>query len=327
MVFPKTWLITGGAGYIGSHIADAFLDDGMDVILYDSLYRGLESRVQYLRDKHEKEIPLIIADIRDTEALALALRSYTPDGIIHTAALKSVEESTQKPEEYFEVNVHATRALLETISSIGIHNCIFSSTAAVYGTPDHSIPIRESDTKNPISPYGASKLAAENVIDDFLEHVENSGTSLRFFNVIGAASPELSDNSTDNLLPIVVNKIRRNEKVVIFGVDYPTSDGTCIRDYVDVRDVAIAHLAAAKSRALMPKAMNVGTGRGNSVRKMINLTASMLGQNDIDVVEGNRRAGDPASLTADTSLIKETLGFVSKFSLEESIGSSLAGLR
>ena len=313
MVSSKTWLITGGAGYIGSHIADAFLDDGMDVIVYDSLYRGLESRVQYLRDKHEKEIPLIIEDIRDTEALALALRSYAPDGIIHTAALKSVEESTQKPDEYFEVNVHATRALLETISSIGIHNCIFSSTAAVYGTPDHSIPIRESDTKNPISPYGASKLAAENVIDDFLEHVENSGTSLRFFNVIGAASPELSDNSTDNLLPIVVNKLRRNEKVVIFGVDYPTSDGTCIRDYVDVRDVAIAHLAAAKSRALMPKAMNVGTGRGNSVRKIINLTASMLGQNDIDVVEGNRRAGDPASLTADTSLI--------------SIGSSLAGLR
>ena len=323
MMTSNTWLITGGAGYIGSHIADAFLDDGMDVIIYDSLYRGLESRVQYLRDKHNKEIPLVIADIRDTEALTLALRVYRSDGIIHTAALKSVEESTQKPDEYFDVNVHATRALTETISSIGIHNCIFSSTAAVYGTPEQSKPIQESDAKNPISPYGASKLAAESIIDDFLECAGNFGTSLRFFNVIGTACPELSDNSIDNLLPIVINKLKRNERPVIFGVDYPTSDGTCIRDYVDVRDVALAHLAAAKSRVLLPMAMNVGTGRGNSVRKIVNLTASMLGQNDLDVVEGNRRAGDPASLTADTSLIKETLGFVSQYSLEESIRSSL----
>jgi UDP-glucose 4-epimerase len=323
MMTSNTWLITGGAGYIGSHIADAFLDDGMDVIIYDSLYRGLESRVQYLRDKHQKEIPLVVADIRDNQTLALALRDYKSDGIIHTAALKSVEESTQKPDLYFDVNVNATRAIVETISNIGIHNCIFSSTAAVYGTPEHSRSIQEIENKNPISPYGTSKLIAENVINDFLKYAGNFGTSLRFFNVIGAACPELSDNSIDNLLPIVVNKLRRNEKPVVFGVDYPTSDGTCIRDYVDVRDVAFAHLAAAKSRVQLPMAMNVGTGRGSSVREIIDITRSILGQKHSDVVEGNRRAGDPASLTADTSLIKDTLGFVAQYSLEESIRSSL----
>lgn len=323
MMSSNTWLITGGAGYIGSHIADAFLNDGMSVIVYDSLYKGLESRIQYLRDKHRKEIPLVIADIRDAESLTTALGDYKIDGIIHTAALKSVEESIQKPDVYFDVNVNATRTLVETISNMGIHNCIFSSTAAVYGTPEQSRPIQEIENKTPISPYGTSKLKAENVINDFLKHAGNFGTSLRFFNVIGAACPELSDNSKDNLLPIVVNKLRRNEKPVVFGVDYPTSDGTCIRDYVDVRDVAFAHLAAAKSRVQLPMAMNVGTGRGSSVREIIDITASILGQKYTVVVEGNRRAGDPASLTADTGLIKETLGFVAQYSLEESIRSSL----
>jgi UDP-glucose 4-epimerase len=290
----NTWLITGGAGYIGSHIADEFLADGKDVIVYDSLYRGLESRVDYLRKKFSKEIPLIVADIRDTNAFTTALQEHQPHGIIHTAALKSVHESMQKPDVYFEVNLHATRGLLETITYFGIRNCIFSSTAAVYGTPNEITPVKESQPKIPVSPYGASKLAAEGLMADFFEREGNFGTCLRFFNVIGAASIELADNSKDNLVPITFDRLIKNEKPLIFGTDFPTFDGTCIRDYVDVRDVARAHLAAAKFEVRLPLAMNVGTGRGESVRSMINLICSILGKTHVDVVECDRRAGDPA---------------------------------
>lgn len=318
----ETWLVTGGAGYIGSHIADAFLADGKNIIVYDSLHRGLESRINYLRTKHQRDIPLINADIRDCKAFHLALRDFKPKGIIHTAALKSVAESIKEPEEYFEINFHATRDLLEIITYYGIQEVIFSSTAAVYGAPEHGKPVQENEPKNPISPYGASKLAAENLVFDYLEQKGNSGTSLRFFNVIGAESRELMDNSIDNLVPIVIGKLKRNEVPEIFGNDYPTLDGTCVRDYVDVRDIALAHLAAAKSNVALPKAMNVGTGRGESVKSIVNLIYSILGQTDREIIQSERRKGDPASLTADIRLIRESIGFTHKFSLEESIKSA-----
>ena len=156
----QKWLITGGAGYIGAHVADEFLSNGKDVVIYDSLYRGFESRIEYLRKKHDKEIPLIIADIRDIDKFEEALATHKPYGIIHTAALKAVGESMEKPDEYFEVNHHATTKMLNLMTRHEIKNFIFSSTAAVYGAPDHSNPIKEDAPKNPISPYGASKLAA-----------------------------------------------------------------------------------------------------------------------------------------------------------------------
>jgi UDP-glucose 4-epimerase len=317
----QTWLLTGGAGYIGSHVADAFLASGKDVVIYDSLYQGLESRIEYLRKKYNKEIPLIVADIRDTAKFDEVLTTYKPYGIVHTAALKAVGESMEKPDEYFEVNFHATTKMLELISSHGIKNFIFSSTAAVYGAPDHSNPIKEDDEKNPISPYGASKLAAEGEVNKFLAIRENHGTSLRFFNVVGTAAPELLDNSVENLVPIVINKLKAGEPPVIYGTDYPTPDGTCIRDYVDVRDIAGAHLAAADSTQTLPLALNVGTGRGGSVREVIKLVCAAAGREDVVAVEVKRRAGDPAFLCADVSLIKSALGFSSKYSLEASTGS------
>jgi UDP-glucose 4-epimerase len=241
----QTWLLTGGAGYIGSHVADEFLASGKDVVIYDSLYQGLESRIEYLRKKYKKEIPLIIADIRDTSKFNEVLATYKPYGIVHTAALKAVGESMEKPDEYFEVNLHATTKMLALAAQHNIHYFIFSSTAAVYGAPDHSNPIKEDDPKNPISPYGASKLAAESEVNKFLTTPGNHGTSLRFFNVVGTAAPELIDNSVENLVPIVINKLKAGQPPVIYGTDYPTPDGTCVRDYVDVRDIARAHLAAA----------------------------------------------------------------------------------
>ena len=314
----QTWLLVGGAGYIGSHVADEFLASGKDVVIYDSLYQGLESRIEYLRKKYNKEIPLIVADIRDTAKFEEVLTTYKPYGIVHTAALKAVGESMEKPDEYFEVNFHATTKMLELISQHGIKNFIFSSTAAVYGAPDHSNPIKEGDEKNPISPYGASKLAAEGEVNKFLAIPGNHGTSLRFFNVVGTAAPELLDNSVENLVPIVINKLKAGEPPVIYGSDYPTPDGTCVRDYVDVRDIAGAHLAAADSPAQLPLAMNVGTGRGGSVREVIKLVCEAAGKSDVVVEERERRAGDPASLCADVNLIRDAIGFSSKYSLEES---------
>ena len=317
----QKWLLTGGAGYIGSHVADAFLASGKDVIIYDSLYQGLESRIEYLRKKYNKEIPLIVADIRDTAKFDEVLTTYKPYGVVHTAALKAVGESMEKPDEYFEVNFHATTKILELISKHGIKNFIFSSTAAVYGAPDHSNPIKEDDPKNPISPYGASKLAAEGEVNRFLAIPGNHGTSLRFFNVVGTAAPELMDNSVENLVPIVINKLKEGEPPVIYGADYPTPDGTCIRDYVDVRDIARAHLVAADVNTTLPLAMNVGTGRGGSVREVIKLVCEADGRNDVLPSVESRRAGDPAFLCADVSLIYKGIRFKSAFDLESSVKS------
>jgi UDP-glucose 4-epimerase len=316
----EIWLITGGAGYIGSHVADLLLAKGKKIVIYDSLYQGLESRIEYLRTKHQTEIPFIFADIRDTVRFEEVLNTYKPAGVIHTAALKSVGESIDKSDEYFEVNFEATSKMLKSLKKHNIHKFIFSSTAAVYGSPDHSFPVDEDSPKNPISPYGASKLAAEGEVVKFLAIPNNVGTSLRFFNVIGAAAPELMDNSIENLVPIVINKLKAGEPSVVFGTDYPTPDGTCIRDYVDVRDVARAHLAAANSAA-MPPAMNIGTGRGVSVKEVIRLVCSAFSHNEATVLESDRRAGDPAFLCADVSLIKKSIDFESNISIEESIKS------
>ena len=321
MSTPQKWLITGGAGYIGAHVADAFLADGKDVVIYDSLYRGLESRIEYLRKKHGKEIPLIVADIRDTVKFEEVLAEYAPHGVIHTAALKAVGESMEKPDEYFEVNYGATATILELLIKYNIHNFIFSSTAAVYGSPDHSNPIKEDDPKNPISPYGASKLAAEEKVNEFLTIPGNHGTSLRFFNVVGTAAPELIDNSVENLVPIVINKLNAGEAPVIYGTDYPTPDGTCIRDYVDVRDVAQAHLLSTNTETVLPCLMNVGTGKGASVREVVKLICQALGLTQIEAIQSERRNGDPAVLWAKTSAMNFTLKFEPKHSLMSSINS------
>lgn len=317
----ETWLITGGAGYIGAHIADLFLENNKEIVIYDSLNSGLESRVTYLSKKHKRQIPLHVADIRDAEKMNEVLDIVKPHGVIHTAGLKAVGESLEKPDEYFEVNFSATAKLIDLLMFHGIKNLVFSSTAAVYGTPDHSNPIKEDYPKNPISPYGASKLAAEESLEKYFANSENHGTALRFFNVVGTASSELMDNSIENLLPIVINKLKSGQAPIIFGTDYPTPDGTCIRDYVDVRDVAAAHLASAEYGGVLPRAMNIGTGVGESVRKVIELVASHFGVEGLDVIPAKRRYGDPGFLCADVALTYQTLNFRTKYNLEDSVGS------
>ena len=317
----ETWLITGGAGYIGTHIADLFIADGKDVVLLDSLYQGLESRVEYLRKKHNTSIPLEVIDIRDYTAVENILEKNRFAGIVHTAALKAVGESVEKPDEYKEVNFTATTELLKLAQKHGIKKFLFSSTAAVYGSPDTMEPCKENGPLAPISPYGSTKLDAESKVTEFINTPGNAGTSLRFFNVVGTASQELLDNSVENLVPIVLGKLNNDEAPVIFGTDYPTKDGTCVRDYVDVRDIAQAHLVAANATGAIPPIINVGTGRGASVREIINLVLDAVNKSDTEVIEAPRRAGDPAFLCANVDLAATELGFKSKYSLEESIRS------
>jgi UDP-glucose 4-epimerase len=317
----ETWLLTGGAGYIGSHIADEFIRSGKSVVIYDSLYQGLESRVLYLRAEHGVEIPLIIADIRDYNELENVIRRYKIDGIVHTAALKAVGESMEKRDEYFEVNLDATTELLAIAQRNGVKKFIFSSTAAVYGSPDTTTPCIEDGPKKPISPYGDSKYQAESRVTEFINTTGNSGTSLRFFNVVGTASPQLLDNSVANLVPIILGQLKSNKSPIIFGTDYPTPDGTCVRDYVDVRDIARAHLAAANATIKLPPAMNIGTGHGASVREVISLVLQATEKTDTKIIETDRRAGDPAFLCADINLAQSAMGFTSQYTLEESVRS------
>jgi len=317
----ETWLITGGAGYIGTHIADLFIADGKDVVLLDSLYQGLEPRVAYLRKKHGQEIPLHVIDVRDYTAVENILKSQPFTGIVHTAALKAVGESVEKPDEYKNVNFTATAELLKLAQKHGVKKFLFSSTAAVYGSPDTMEPCKENGPLAPISPYGSTKLDAESKVTEFINTAGNSGTSLRFFNVVGTASHELLDNSVENLVPIVLGKLNKGEAPVIFGTDYPTTDGTCVRDYVDVRDIAQAHLVAANATGAIPPIINVGTGRGASVREIINLVLDAVNKSDTAVIEAPRRAGDPAFLCANVDLAATELRFKSKYSLEESIRS------
>jgi UDP-glucose 4-epimerase len=314
----ETWLITGGAGYIGTHIADLFIADGKDVVLLDSLYQGLESRVAYLRKKHNTDVPLEVVDIRDYTAVENILENNNFAGIVHTAALKAVGESVEKPDEYKEVNFTATAELLKLAQKYGVKKFLFSSTAAVYGSPDTMEPCKENGPLAPISPYGSTKLDAESKVTEFINTPGNSGTSLRFFNVVGTAAPELMDNSVENLVPIVINKLKAGQAPVIYGTDYPTPDGTCVRDYVDVRDIAGAHLAAANFEGALPLAMNVGTGVGGSVREVIRLVCEAAGHVDVAAVEKELRAGDPAFLCADVALINHAIGFRAKYNLQES---------
>jgi len=319
MTYQCPWLITGGAGYIGAHIADKFLQNGIDIVIYDSLYSGLKSRVDYLVDKYGSKIQFVEADIRDGQKFTECLLEFNPVGVIHTAALKSVEESINKPLEYLEINFEATREILNLAKQRKIQKFIFSSTAAVYGSPVTDRAIMEDDLKNPISPYGKSKLMAENEVEKYSNGEGEVGISLRFFNVVGAASPELRDNSIDNLVPIVLEKLDKGLAPVIFGSDYSTPDGTCIRDYVDVRDVANAHFMVAQNKAVMPSAVNIGTGKGVSVKEVIDFISNLIPDKALEPMVSKRRPGDPGTLYADVSLAKDSMNFLTNYDLMESL--------
>jgi UDP-glucose 4-epimerase len=294
-------LVTGGAGYIGSVVCSQLLAEKHEVVVYDSLSRGH-------RDSVPKEAQLVIGDVSDRKALDQVFRGRVFDGVLHLAALIEAGESMRVPELYFRANSAATLTLLEAMLAAGVNKFVFSSTAALYGEPEN-IPIRESDTLKPTNVYGESKLLVERVLD-WLNRIHGFRyASLRYFNAAGATK-DLGErhNPESHLIPLVLQAaVGQRPSISIFGTDYSTPDGTCIRDYVHVLDLARAHILALEALVSHDKLIyNLGNGRGFSVREVIQV-AERVTKKRIPVVEAPRRPGDPAILIASSEKIQKEL--------------------
>jgi UDP-glucose 4-epimerase len=307
-------LVTGGAGYIGAHVAAELLNEGYSVRIYDDFSNGLHRRVDgKFRD-------IVEGDIQDREKLIQAMHGI--DAVIHLAAKKAVEESVKNPLKYYENNVGGTLNLLAAMSVKGVKKIVFSSSAAVY-SPNDKDAIEENDPTVPLSPYGATKLLSEELISNVGGAEKISNISLRYFNVVGSALPEFGDNSKDNLVPKVFLALKSGKRPEIYGTNYPTKDGTCIRDYIHVRDLAQSHVAALKKTesGFVSSVYNVGSGNGYSVREMMNQISQTLGR-DINPEESPARAGDSPKLIASTRKIEKELGWKPSATLKEMIDSS-----
>ena len=307
-------LITGGAGYIGSHIAKVFLDNGASVKVLDDLTNSDTKRIDSLN------VDFVNASVNNSEKVSSALKDS--ELVIHCAAYKSVEESELNPRKYEEVNVLGTENLLTQMVNAGVTKLIFASTAAVYGNSVKS-PISESYIPIPISNYGRTKLEAEKCITRFTKTYNINAVSLRFFNAVGAATNSLVDTSSDNLFPRVFKAIELGKSPEIFGDDYPTPDGTCIRDYIHVLDIAEAHIAVSDflHKNLGHEIFNVGTGTGYSVKEIISGIQKVTGT-DFKSIIRPRRSGDLDIAFADAKLIFEKTSWKARFDLSEMINSA-----
>jgi UDP-glucose 4-epimerase len=307
-------LVTGGAGYIGAHVAAELLKSGYSIRIYDDFSNGLHRRVDgKFRD-------IVDGDMLDRVKLLAALDGI--DAVIHLAAKKAVEESVKDPLKYYENNVGGTLNLLGAMAAKGVKQLVYSSSAAVY-SPNDKEAVVEDDPTAPLSPYGASKLLAEQLISSVGSAEQISNISLRYFNVVGSNIAEFGDNSKDNLVPKVFLALKNGKRPQIYGSDYPTPDGTCIRDYIHVQDLALAHLAALKKveSGYVTQVYNVGSGKGYSVKEMMDQISKSLGR-DINPELSSARAGDSPKLIASIDKIKEQLGWSPKASLEEMIDSA-----
>ena len=311
-----SWLITGGAGYIGAHVVRQMITAGEEVVILDDLSSGNISTVP-------KGVEIVIGSITKKDIVELTLKKYKISGIINLAGLKSVTESEEIPEKYEDVNVHGVEILLEVARRFGIEFFIQSSSAAVYGNSQQGF-VSEEDELSPISKYGKTKASAESALIAAINRDILRGVSLRYFNVLGASEKALKDKSKANILPMVLEKLLVNEPPKIFGDDYPTKDGTCIRDYVHVQDIARAHVLAVRQLTLkkIPSAINIGTGIGYSVREVMNEILKQT-SSKLEPVVVSRRTGDPAVLVAKVDLAAKELGFRAEKLLSEMISSSI----
>lgn len=298
-------LVTGGAGYIGSHACKALATAGYTPVVYDSLCRGNAWSVKWG--------PLEVGDLADGDRLRDVLREYRPLGVIHFAAFAYVGESVQQPLMYYRNNVGGTVSLLRAMSAEGIHRLVFSSTCATYGTPATN-PIREDMLQNPINPYGHSKLMVEQILRDCTKDGYLSAVALRYFNAAGAdADGEIGEahEPETHLIPLALRAaMGKTSSLTVFGSEHPTPDGTCVRDYIHVTDLANAHVKAfvhtAKHKGF--SAFNLGTGTGISIMEVIKAAREVTGR-DVPFSVGPRRAGDPAALVADPTFAHKTLGW------------------
>jgi len=311
-------LVTGGAGYIGSVIAARLLARGHAVVVYDDLSRG-----------HAAAVPpgavLIAGGVRDAEGLRDALATSGAEAVVHMAALAEVAESVAQPERYRAVNVEGTATVIAAARDAGVRRLVFSSTAAVYGDPD-GVPIEEDDRLAPTSPYGETKLAGERLLAAAAEAGDLSFTALRYFNACGADGERGEDHDPEShLVPLALTAARDGVELLVFGEDYPTPDGTCVRDYVHVVDLADAHVAALEGLPATSGTFNLGTGSGDSVLTVLATVEEVTGR-PLRRVAAPRRPGDPPALVASNGRALATLGWRPRRTLHDAVRDAWAWL-
>ena len=314
-----TWLITGGAGYIGAHVARAMAEAGERVVALDDLSAGVPARLP-------AEVPLVRGSSLDGELLKRVFAEHGVTGVVHLAARKQVAESVAQPTRYYRENVGGLVTLLDAVAGAGIARFVFSSSAAVYGDPGVDL-ITEDTPCAPVNPYGETKLAGEWLVRAAGKAHGISTVCLRYFNVAGAAAPELADTGVFNIVPMVFDRLTRDDAPRIFGDDYPTPDGTCVRDYIHVADLAEAHLAAARRLAGgVPGdlTVNIGRGEGVSVRELITAIGEVTGDRRPPLVE-DRRPGDAPRAVASAARAVEELDWTARRGVREMTESAWRG--
>ncbi len=314
-------LVTGGAGYIGSHCVLALLDKGLEVVIFDNLSTGHIETVEKL--KQYGNVHFQQGDLQNLSDIQSVFKAYSIDAVIHFAAFSQVGESVINPQKYYLNNVGGTMNLLSAMLLYNVNKIVFSSTAATYGEPEY-IPIDETHPQNPINPYGQSKLMIEKIMDDYDKAYGLRSVRLRYFNVAGADSQnrvgEWHEPETHLIPNILKSTFSGGKTFKMFGTDYNTKDGTCVRDYINIEDLAQAHLLALEylNNGGETNYFNLGTNDGNTVKEVFAACEKITGKNiPVDICP--RRAGDPASLVADNNKAKSTLNWTPKNSLEYSI--------
>jgi UDP-glucose 4-epimerase len=315
-------LVTGGAGYIGSHVVRLLHQRGESVVVVDDLSSGLVERIG-----SSKLVQLNLASPDAVSILTQTMREHGVRSVIHLAAQKQVGVSVQEPERYYSENIGGMANLLTAMRKTGVDRLVFSSSAATYGMPDVD-SVTEDAACSPINPYGETKLIGEWMSANASRAWGLRAANLRYFNVAGAGWPELADTAVMNLVPIVFAALKAGKDPVVFGDDYPTADGSCIRDYVHVHDLAEAHLSALDYLERDDRkfsTFNVGTGSGSSVFEVLSEVKRVTGI-DFKIDLQARRAGDPPSLCANVSRIEEELGWTAKQGLAEIIESAWSAI-
>jgi UDP-glucose 4-epimerase len=311
-----TWLVTGGAGYIGAHVVRAFQREGIGVVVLDDLSSGHERFVP-------ADVPFVRGSILDGALVLDTLKKHEVTGVVHVAGFKYAGVSVQRPLHTYEQNVTGTQVLLAAMDEADVSSIVFSSSAAVYGTPDTDL-VTEDTPKNPQSPYGESKLIGEWLLRDQGVARGLAHTSLRYFNVVGSGYPDVYDTSPHNLFPLVFEALIEGRTPKINGNDYPTADGTCERDYIHVADLAASHVAAAKrldaGQSIEP-VYNLGSGDGASVGQIMSTVAQVTGI-DFEPEITPRRPGDPARIVASGEKASRDLDWTMRHTLAEMVESA-----
>lgn len=323
-------LVTGGAGYIGSHCVLRLLKEGKDVVVFDSLELGHAEIVEKLSNAGTpgKIVSFVRGDLKNLDDIKKVFDEFPVDAVVHFAAYSQVAESVSDPQKYYYNNVYGTLNLLNAMISAGVKKIVFSSTAATYGEPEY-VPIDEKHPQNPINPYGSSKLMVERIMDDYDAAYGLKSVRLRYFNVAGADSDgtvgEWHDPETHLIPNILKSKLYEGKEFSMFGTDYDTRDGTCVRDYINVEDLIQAHVLALDylMKGGSTDYFNLGTNDGSTVKEVFSVCEETVGS-EIPLKECPRRPGDPATLVADNTKAKTVLGWVPEKTLKDSVSTAWA---